>query len=260
MENEGQEVAEQETIEDLMENGESGILENDPLNSIFGDNSAAETVSDEVVTAPVVDEKVIETPVVTTEEPKPEVKAETAQEDGWKNAYFAEKKRRQAAEVPAQAKEPEAFDWTNPEKTIESIKTDLRAENQANFLNMSGAQCSARHEDYQEKYQTFTGMAQANPAILETMVAQPDPAQWAYDQASQKMFTDEVGADPAAYREKIAAEERAKLETEFKTKAAGKAAIVAGLPPSAASLADNVPTNAAPKDALTELFPGQVAS
>jgi len=260
MEQEGQEAVEQETVEDLMVEGESGILENDPLNSIFGDNSAAETVKEEVVTAHVVDEKVIETPVVTTEEPKKEVPVETKKAEGWEAAYFAERKRRQAAETAPKAKEPVPFDWANPEKTIESIKTDLRQENQTRFLDMSQAQAMARHDDFGEKYQVFNDMGKASPAIWNDVLASPDPAERLYELAKQKMFTDEVGQDPAAYREKIAAEERLKLEQEFKDNAAGKAAIAAGLPPSAASMVDKVPTNAAPKDALTELFPGQVAS
>lgn len=248
------------TTDEVIGEDESGFLENDPLNSIFGDKSLEETViGKEVVTAPKEEKKVIEETVVTTEE-EPKVEPKPKDEDaGWKAAYFAEKNKRQNLEKQPK-EEPKPFDWTDPDKTIGSLKTELQQDMQTKFLDMSDAQCKARHKDYDEKYQVFVGMAQANPAVINSMLQQPDPAQYAYDLASQKMFTDEVGADPTTYKAKLEAEIRAKIELENNDKAAKKKVIVDGLPPSAASFTDKVPIDGVQKEPFDALFPGQVAS
>jgi len=125
---------------------------------------------------------------------------------------------------------------------------------------MSQAQCEARNPDFGEKYKVFEQMVGENPALVQTIMSSPDPAQHAYDLAKQHMFQAEVGADPAGYRAKLEAEIRAEIEAEYKNKNKVTADLAASLPPSAASLADKVPVSGVQNDSLDELFPGQVQS
>jgi hypothetical protein len=183
---------------------------------------------------------------------------------GFEAAYYAEKGRREKAELKLNkdvpADEKNEFDWTNPTATIDKIKSDMRLESDVRFAEMSEAQCRGRNKDFQEKYDVFEKMAIANPALIQTIMSNPDPAQKAYDLATDKMFSEEVGADPATYREKIEAEMRIKIEAENKTKNTATEEIAAGLPPSAASMVDKVPNSGPPKDSFDDLFPGEVQS
>lgn len=232
-----------------------GILENDPLGDLFSTEEKVKEV--EAVTAPEVEEPVIEKPAVTAEPTKP-VKDEN---EGFKAAYFAEKEKRQALE--ARQREPEKereFDWTNPEKTLTEIETNLSQKFEKRFLEMSEYQCKARHEDYGDKYNVFVNMAKENPHIVQTMLQQPDPAEYVYKIAAQKMLTDEIGADPETYRARIVAEERAKWEAELNQKSTLKKNLASKLPPSAAKIVEDAPINKGSVNPYEQLFPGQVAS
>lgn len=258
----------QEMVADLVDEGELGILDNDPLSELFEPVEPAEEKGEKPTEPPSdpADEKgeITEPPSEPEKKVDPVVApvAESQEVLGLKAALAAERTLRQELqkkEAPAE-KEPAAFDWKDPDKTIENLEQNIDQKVQTKFLNMSQAQCQARHEDFGEKYEVFKNMATENPAVLQSMLSAPDPAQYAYDLAKQKMFTDEVGQDPAAYREKIAAEERAKLEVEFKQKKSAKNTTIADLPPSAAGMTDKVPINGVDKEPFDALFPGQIES
>jgi hypothetical protein len=180
-------------------------------------------------------------------EPEPEKEKEPEKEDdGIMAAYMAEKKKRQAYEQQLQQiqnsqqqPEPE-FDWSNPEKTLELKAQQIENKFNERFLNMSEASCKQRHEDYDQKYEVFVSMATENPAIINQMQAQPDPAEWAYQQATKQSLLNEIGSDPEAYRQKIEAEVRAKFEAEQgaqkQTEVEKKIQQVSDLPPSAAKI------------------------
>lgn len=85
--------------------------------------------------------------------------------------------------------------------------------------NMSVYQAQQRHEDYGEKEQLFTRLAEANPGLAQQMRAHPDPAEFAYQTASQYLMLQEVGKDPAAYEEKVREKVKAELLAEQGTAA-----------------------------------------
>lgn len=261
----GTEEAQVDAVDSMVEGGETGFLENDPLSSLFETPPPEETVKeDEAVTASAEDktgEKQEEAAPPAEETQKEEPKQKEA--SGWEKAYFAERARRQKLEKSqSQTQEPQKteFDWKDPSNTIDKLRSDLKFESDLRFADLSQQLCRGRHEDFDEKYQVFEQMATANPALLSEIMSKPDPAQHAYDLATQKMFQDQVGADPEAYEKKLEAKIRAEVEAEFKNKAKATGDLAASLPPSAASLTDKVPINSAPKDALDELFPGQIQS
>jgi hypothetical protein len=247
------------------------IVETDLLSEVFGDRYPLSEMGEETPETPAAEteEKVDEVPATTAESvaAKPEAiapkrsDAEQAGENaGLMAALMAERQKRQALErqIAAKPKEPTRFNWDNPEQTIEAIKAELRQENQTNLLNLSEANAQARHDDYDAKYQVFVGMAQENPALIQAMLQQPDPAEYAYQLASQRIFQNEVGADPQTYRDKLRAELRLEIEAEMKSAAQSRQDVAASLPPSAKSMTDRrTPVENIDDDPLGSLFPGE---
>jgi hypothetical protein len=60
----------------------------------------------------------------------------------------------------------------------------------------------------------FRQAAQDDPSLFQKLYAQPDPYGWAYKQVERLRLLREVGDDPATFRARVAAEERAKWEQE----------------------------------------------
>jgi hypothetical protein len=248
-------VEEQQEQESEVHESIETELTGEPLDGIFPLDPLVETVEKEQATTAKEEEKgekkvEVKEPVTTADsldtekEPIQQQKQEVSNNEvaGLQAALLAERRKRQELEqsLSQQSQEKKEFNWDNPQETIENIKTDLRQEFQTNFLSMSESQAKIRHKDYDEKYQVFVSMAQENPAHVNAMLQQADPAEYAYQLAKQKMFTDEVGSDPAGYEEKLRAKIRAELETEFNQKIEDKLSLASNLPPSAAKLTDKV--------------------
>lgn len=231
----------------------------DAMDELFGNRYPLSNMGEETPEPPAVEEetKVEAEPETTSEpvaeEPKPVVKDETA---GLQAALLAERQKRQAAEAQLAEKpvEKETFDWDDPDKTLERMESKFEAKFQQQFLSMSESQCRSRYGDYDEKYQVFVGMAQENPAVVNAMLQQADPAEYAYQLAKQKMFTDEVGSDPAAYEEKLRAKVRAEVEAEYNQKIKDKIDLAGSLPPSAKGMADKIPPKIVLTDPMDDLF------
>jgi hypothetical protein len=193
------------------------------------------------------------------EEPEPEKEPEQEQKqepkeqpedvNGLKYAITAERQRRQEAEdrlkqlleqqkKPAEKKE---FDWENPNNSLESVKKEFQVELEKAKLDMSSAACAARHEDYQQKEQTFISLVAENPALYNTMMQQRDPAEWAYNYAKRHETMQRIGNDPSAYENELRARIEAEIVEKYglsKTKEVEKRLqeTAAKLPPSAARM------------------------
>lgn len=229
--------------EQAVETQEVETVDAAPLNDVFGN---AEPTGVEHVETPSTDQPEPEMDVKEEEpsspEPEPETPEPTQKSErdlGLEKALVAERQKRQAAEFALQQnqvpEEKKEF-WDDPEARLEAMANDLRAESQRNLLNLSESHAKARYEDYQDKYDVFKNMATENPSLINQMLSQPDPAEWAYRQAEKQAFAQEIGEDPTAYRAKIEAEIRAEVEKEFNNKVAEKVNKVSGLPPAAGSL------------------------
>jgi hypothetical protein len=70
-------------------------------------------------------------------------------------------------------------------------------------------------EAVDEKLAAFKKAMDANPALRAEFSRQPHPYRWAYDQGAKQLALAEVGDDPAAFRARIEAEIRAKIEAEM---------------------------------------------
>jgi hypothetical protein len=82
-------------------------------------------------------------------------------------------------------------------------------------LNLSEAMIRDKYEDVDEKLAVFKKAAEANPALRAELSRQPHPYAWMYSQAQRMQALAEVGDDPTAYRAKVEAEIRAKVEAEY---------------------------------------------
>lgn len=241
---------------------------NDPLGDVFPDrhplSEMGEKKEEPETPAAEVEPKVEEKPEPVTEPViDPAIDAMQKEIAAFKAKALDETKKRQDLElaIAEQNKKPDEFDWDNPEKTIAAAVDKVRQEAQTNILNMSEAHCKSRHKDYDAKYEVFVQMAQENPSIIKQMISQVDPAEYAYNLATQRMFSDEVGKDPKSYEEKLRARHRLEFEAEMKTKTDGRQALADSLPPSAKSMTDkNTPVDTVDDDPLGSLFPGEVAS
>lgn len=238
-----------------------GFLDDEkhPLANLV-DNEPVTTAGKEV-------EKVEEVPETTTEpvkeeKPKDETTGLQAATDAERLKFelIEARRARQTAEAALNAKsvEEKEFNWEDPKETLTEMENRLKTQMQGQFLSMSESQCMSRHEDYGEKYNAFKDMAMVNPALINSMLQQPDPAEWAYKLATQKMFTDEVGADPQSFRDKIKAEVRLEMEEEYNKKISDRIDTAGALPPSAAKMTDKVAAKTATTDPMEDLFPGEV--
>ena len=103
--------------------------------------------------------------------------------------------------------------WDDPEGAITQAVTGVRQEMTARILDISEASARARHADYNDKFNVFAELVSKNPHIYQTMLAQPDPAEWAYQTAARQTVMQDIG-DPLEYRSKIEQEIRAQIALE----------------------------------------------
>lgn len=173
-------------------------------------------------------EEVAASPAVIEEKPaeKPEIKADDTETVTALRAEIdrirAKNREYETMLKPPQAQhqapqqqpegEPKTF-WDDPEGTIAQAVTGVRQEMTARILDISEASARARHADYNDKFNVFAELVSKNPHIYQTMLAQPDPAEWAYQTAARQAVMQDIG-DPLEYRSKIEQEIRAQIALE----------------------------------------------
>jgi hypothetical protein len=81
----------------------------------------------------------------------------------------------------------------------------------------------------------FKQAAAQNPMLERQLQQQVHPYEWVRQQVEMIRLHRDVGDDPAAYRARVIAEERAKWEAEAQGNAPARASPAAGLPPSLAN-------------------------
>jgi ribosomal protein L29 len=81
-------------------------------------------------------------------------------------------------------------------------------------LSLSESYARRSHPDFDEKKALFQAAAQRNPVFAQQAAAQPDPWEFAYQLASRIQIQQEIGDDPAAWREAQLTKLRAELEAE----------------------------------------------
>jgi hypothetical protein len=81
----------------------------------------------------------------------------------------------------------------------------------------------------------FKQAAAQNPMLERQLQQQVHPYEWVRQQVEMIRLHRDVGDDPAAYRARVIAEERAKWEAEAQGSAPPRVSPAAGLPPSLAN-------------------------
>jgi hypothetical protein len=126
---------------------------------------------------------------------------------------------------------------------------DMRLLNER--LNTSEMLLREKHEDVDDKLKVFQEAASKNPALGAELLQQRHPYEWMYKQAQRIQAMNEIGEDPAAYRERVRAEIEAELKgaqaATSEQQPAAAAAQVAAKPAIPASLA--TARSAAPRTA-----------
>lgn len=81
-------------------------------------------------------------------------------------------------------------------------------------FNTSEMLVKQKHEDADDVVKVFMDAARANPALAAQLQVQQHPWQFAYNEGKRLQMVAEMGSDPGAYRAKIEAEIRAKIQSE----------------------------------------------
>ena len=208
-------------------------------------------------------EQVEEVPEPTSEQVEPEV-TEHAEESAAPQrtleevereaqAFYRksqeEKRKRQELErqIRQQQAEPKADFFDDPDKRMAQETTAVQNSMLDRMVAMSEAQARNRHADYAEKEAFFVenlqdqGVAAYNSA---------DPGEFLYQAAKKAMVAKELGdiGSIEALRDKIRAEEKARLDAEINKRVEAKLAEAAGIPPLAGDTAGKMQGTVKPDD------------
>lgn len=197
----------------------------------FLEEEAPEEVVPDVEATP---EPIAETvEAVQPETPAPEVTTtpEPAEERVPLAAVMAERHKRQEAErrlaeYERQQQEPQPTFYEQPEQFVQQI------ERQATQRLHAALEATARdsYPDYDEVLDDVKQFTDANPVYVDQIMAAPNPVLAAYKFGLQIREMQKM-QDPAAYRQSIEAEVRAKVEAEYRDKEAAKRQAADAVPP-----------------------------
>lgn len=133
-------------------------------------------------------------------------------------AAFRQQQAPQAPPAEAQAPQEMPDPWEDPQGYAQWVfqNASTQAQQQAahafhiNRVAQAAEAAKLRHEDYADKVAVFQQMINENPSLEAQMLAQADPAEWAYQQASERTLLQEHGGSVSA----LLAAERQKWEAE----------------------------------------------
>lgn len=198
------------------------------------------------------------------------IQAEERQRAAEEKLAAMEKARTEAPQAPAQAnqqhqqqaKAPPAP--PNPVEDPEGFQRYMAHERQQQKLHASEIALRQQKPDVDEKLAVFMAAAKENPSLLAKANDQPHPWGWMYEEAQRIAARNEIGDDPTAYRSKIEAEIRAKIEAERRDGAPTIEHQPHKPPPSLAGARSSAPSKGAPAwtgpAPLSSLVGGNAAS
>src|SRR5690606_18982283 len=131
-----------------------------------------------------------------------------------KRQQLAEELARERAEL-ARLKNPRPDDLEDPEgarKWDEQARIDER-------VNLSYEYAQQFIPDFEQVMEAWPDMLRANPGLYDAAIRAPNPAHYAYEAVKRLKAMQEIGGDPVAYRQRVEAEIRAKIEAEAAAKA-----------------------------------------
>lgn len=209
----------------------------------------------ETVAATPTDPPAAATPAATPAAPPQETTVPLA-------AMMDERKKRQAlerqlAEIQQQATPAPSF-YQDPERYVGDLVGQVQQTMQYQVYGALEFAAKQQFPDYDEKFSVVEEYAATNPAAVRDVLASPNPALAAYDLGKRLLEYREM-QNPEAYRAKVEADIRAKLEAEYAARnqqAAAEAAKASAIPPdlsTSASVSGKTPARTS--DVFTQLFP-----
>ena len=124
------------------------------------------------------------------------------------------------------SEDPEGF-VTNG---FQSIERSLQQNLITMRMDMSEAGARRRHADYDQVYASFEERAKAEPALIQKLLQQPDPAEWLYQAEKHAQGVASIG-NVDDYRANLEKELRAKWEAELAAREAEEPAEPVASPP-----------------------------
>jgi len=104
-------------------------------------------------------------------------------------------------------------------KPVEYIQNEFAKREETRvkkLVERSATRASGKYDDYQDRETEFAKAARDNPQLAARMFADDDPAEFAYQWATQQANVRKYGGTEAEMRERIRAEERQSLIDEMK--------------------------------------------
>lgn len=173
------------------------------------------TTGEEETPSPGVEEPEV-TPESVQAEPKADVDDTAAVVAGLKAELARIRQKLREQETPKQ-EQPKVDFWENPDQALGTLEGRVEDKITRFKLDWSEQAARGRYADFEEKVVIFHEMVQENPALLQQMAAQVDPAEFAYKAAKAHQKLKEIG-DLDGYEAKIRADERAKVEASLNAK------------------------------------------
>ena len=150
---------------------------------------------------------------------------------------LAELRNQQRPQAPAEGAQPqrEPGFYDDPEAFVQ--RTVTRAQRLAEQRLFAALEADAREQyaDFDEVMEATVARVKDNPALQQQIFSSANPARAAYRLGKQLRDAEALQKDPEAERERIRAEERAKLEAEFKAKEDERRKKLDAIPPDLAA-------------------------
>lgn len=94
------------------------------------------------------------------------------------------------------------------------MRAEIERNNFETRVHMSEHMIAAKYPDYAEMRDVFAEAAARNRGLAEQLVKHPFPAEFAYTMGKRIAIHNEIGEDPAGYKDRLKSE----WEAEFKAK------------------------------------------
>ena len=112
----------------------------------------------------------------------------------------------QPADAPDMFEDPAGFQaWVRQAAASDAMK-QARQEFALERTRASAIAAQTKYADYNDAIEAFKDLAATNPGLEQTMMQQPDPAEWAYRTAKTHMEVSQYGSLDAAINARVEAE------------------------------------------------------
>ena len=110
----------------------------------------------------------------------------------------------QPQEVPDQFDDPQGYtDWLIAQSAQRATSAAVQVM-QDRIVDQSEQRARAKYADFDEKLNAFQQLVQADPTLGRVLYEQPDPAEWAYEQAKTHLQVRQYGSIEALVEARIA--------------------------------------------------------